>query len=84
MERKKGLRGKQTRIEDDLTWEERKMKWKISEIAVEERKKGNRVWTSYGRIRINEVWWKWDEEEGVLKNWKGEIGMEKSEKGEGL
>ena len=73
-----------TRIEDDLTWEERKMKWKISEIAVEERKKGNRVWTSYGRIRINEVWWKWDEEEGVLKNWKGEIRMEKAEKGEGL
>lgn len=82
MERKKVLRGKRVRIEDDLTWEERKMKWKLAEIAEGEKKKGNKVWTSYGRIKINEVWWKWEEEEGVLKNWRGEIReeIEKMEK----
>jgi len=25
----------------------------------------------YGKIKIDEVWWKWDEEEEVLKNWRG-------------
>ncbi|KMQ90799.1 hypothetical protein RF55_9408 [Lasius niger] len=82
MEKKKELRGKATRIEDDLTWEERKMKWKIGEIANEERKRGNRVWTAYGRIRINECWWKWDEEEGKLKNWRGEMREDNEEMGE--
>lgn len=82
MEKKKGLKGKVIRIDDDLTWEERKMKWKIGEIANEERRRGNRVWTAYGRIRINDCWWKWDEEKGTLKNWKGEIRKESDEKGE--
>jgi len=47
------------------------------------RRKGNRVWAGYGRIRINESWWRWDEEKGRLKNWKGEIRKETVEKGEG-
>jgi len=37
MEKKKGLRGRAVRIEDDLTWGERRMKWRIGEIAEEER-----------------------------------------------
>lgn len=80
MEKKRKLKGRKERIEDDLTWEERKMKWKVEEIA-EERRKGNRVWTGYGKIRINEKWWKWDEEEGCLRDWKGERRGEE-EKGE--
>lgn len=43
MESKKGLRGRAIRIENDLTWGERKMKWRIEEIAKEKRKKGNKV-----------------------------------------
>ncbi|KMQ90625.1 hypothetical protein RF55_9593 [Lasius niger] len=81
MEKKKGLKGKMTRIEDDLTWGEKRMKWKIGEIAEEERRKGNRVWTGYGKIRINEGWWRWDEEKGRLKNWRGEIRGEGEDKG---
>jgi len=45
MEKKKELKGKKIRIEDNLTWGERRMKWRIGEIAEEERRKGNRVWT---------------------------------------
>lgn len=83
MEKKRKLKGRKERIEDDLTWEERKMKWKVEEIAEKERRKGNRVWTGYGKIRINEKWWKWDEEEGCLRDWKGERRGEEEEKGEG-
>ncbi|KMQ90682.1 hypothetical protein RF55_9533 [Lasius niger] len=72
MEKKKVLKGKMTRIEDDLTWGERRMKWKIGEIVEEERRKGNRVWTEYGKIRINKGWWRWAEEEGRLNNWRGD------------
>ncbi|KMQ83947.1 hypothetical protein RF55_18740 [Lasius niger] len=54
MEKKKRLKGRKIRIEDDLTWEERKIRWKIREIAKEERRKGSRVWIGYGKIRINE------------------------------
>lgn len=83
MERKKGLRGSKVRIEDDLTWEERKIKWKIREIAEEERNKGSRVWTGYGKIKINEIWWRWDEERGELRDWRGESRKEVGEnKGE--
>lgn len=53
--RKKGdLRGRKKRIGEDLTWRERKLRWKLEEIAREEERKGSRVWINYGRIRINE------------------------------
>ncbi|KMQ86170.1 hypothetical protein RF55_14931 [Lasius niger] len=83
MEKKKRLMGRKIRIEDDLTWEERKIRWKIREIAEEERRKGNRVWIGYGKIRINECWWRWDEEVGKLMNWRGEIREESIRPGEG-
>ncbi|KMQ87386.1 hypothetical protein RF55_13340 [Lasius niger] len=82
MEKKKGLKGKKIRIEDDLTWKERKIRWKIREIAKEERRKSGRVWIEYGKIRINECWWKWDEDVGKLTNWKGEVREESARVGE--
>lgn len=39
MERKGKLKGRRVKIEDDLTWGERKMKWRIEETAETERKK---------------------------------------------
>lgn len=39
-------------------------------MAREEEKRGSRVWIEYGKIRINERWWKWDDEEEVLRNEK--------------
>lgn len=37
--KKRNLKGRKERIEDDLTWKERKMKWKIEEIEKEENRK---------------------------------------------
>lgn len=75
MEKKKELKGKRVRIDDDLTWGERRMRWKIGEIAEKERKKGNRVGIGYGKIRINDCRWRGREaqklEGGVKKRGNG-------------
>lgn len=90
-EKKKMLRGRKERITDDLTWKERRMRWKLEEIAREEERKGKRVWISYGKLKIDGIWWGWDENEEVLKIWesngrlegKGKRGNKKTEQGEG-
>lgn len=69
MKKKRRLKGGKMRITDDLTWRERKIKWKLEEIARSEEGRGKKVWVSYGKIRIGEEWWIWDEE--VLKDGKG-------------
>ncbi|XP_036143369.1 golgin subfamily A member 6-like protein 7 [Monomorium pharaonis] len=79
--RKKTLKGREERILEDWTWKERRMRWRLEKIARVEEEKGNRVWLGYGRIRIGDYWWKWDEEEEVLRNEKGELRIE--EGGEG-
>lgn len=61
---------------EDLTWREKKMRCRIEEIAREEERRGNRVWMGYGRIRINEHWWRWDKMAEVLKDGKGNIRAE--------
>ena len=43
--------------------------------------KGERTWVGQGRIKIGEKWWKWDEEEEVLKDGNGRV--RKTEEGEG-
>lgn len=68
MERERALKGRAVRIADDWTWKERKMQWRLKEIAAKEERNGRRVWVSYGRIRIDEEWWKWDEEKEVLRD----------------
>lgn len=80
---KKKLRGREERILEDWTWKERKMRWSLEKIARAEEEKGIRVWIGYGRIRIGESWWRWDEEEEVLKNERGEVRVEDSGKEEG-
>lgn len=76
---RKKLRGRRERIMEDWTWKERRMRWKLEEIARIEEREGKRTWIGYGRIRIEEQWWRWDEEEEVLKdgggnNWKAGEG----------
>jgi len=39
-------------------------------------RKGRKVWMSYGGIKIDEKWWRWDEEEEVLINGKGMMRKE--------
>ncbi|XP_011864665.1 PREDICTED: uncharacterized protein LOC105560291 [Vollenhovia emeryi] len=52
MEKKRNLRGRPERISEDLTWKERKIKWKLGEIARGEEEKGRKAWIKGGRIRI--------------------------------
>lgn len=73
MIKKSGLKGRKERIVDDWTWKERKMRWKLEEIARTEMGKGKRVWIGYGRIKIEEKWWRWMEKEEVLVDEKGVI-----------
>ncbi|XP_011702471.1 PREDICTED: trichohyalin-like [Wasmannia auropunctata] len=73
MKSKKKLKGRKERVMEDLTWRERKMRWNLEEIARKEGRKGKKVWIGYGRIQIEEQWWKWDEEEEVLRDGKGRM-----------
>ncbi|XP_011861568.1 PREDICTED: coiled-coil domain-containing protein 70-like [Vollenhovia emeryi] len=73
LEMKSKLKGKKERIGEDLTWRERKMKWKLEEIAREEEKEGKSVWIRYGRVRIDNIWWRWDEDEEVLRDGNGNV-----------
>jgi len=40
--------------------------------------KGRKVWIGYEMIKIDERWWKWDEDEEVLIDKKGMIRGESS------
>jgi len=54
MEKKKNLRGRKERILEDLLWRERRVRWRLGEIAKMEEAKGRRVWVRGGRIRIGD------------------------------
>lgn len=43
-EKKKKLIGRKERIVENWTWKERKMRWRLEEIAREEEGKGRKVW----------------------------------------
>ena len=80
MGKKNRLRGRGEIITEDLTWRERKIRWRLMEIAKKEEAKGNRAWVKGGRIRLEGKWWKWNEEEETLEE---EGGMNrKDERGE--
>ncbi|EFN83458.1 vicilin-like seed storage protein At2g18540 [Harpegnathos saltator] len=81
MRRRKEIMEKGIKVEDDLTWKERKMRWNLKEIAREERGKGKNVWVKYGRIQIRGKWWKWDEKEEKLRDNEEGIRTEKEEGG---
>jgi len=88
LERRRLLRGRKEKVTEDWTWEERKMRWKLEEIARREERRGKQVRIGYGRIKIGEQWWKWDEEEEVLrdrgKEREGEQGEEAGREREGV
>lgn len=77
-----GLKGRKERIMDSWTWKERKIRWKLEEIARKEMSKGKKVWIGYDKIRIEEKWWRWMEEEEVLVDERGMIREEN--KGESI
>ena len=78
MEKKRGLKGRKERIEDDLTWRERKMMWRLWEMARKEEREGRRVWVKYGRIWMDGKWWRWDERSEELRGEGG--GYEEGER----
>lgn len=82
MKRRREIKDKEIRIDDDLTWKERKMRWNLEEVARREREKGKRVRVSYGKIQIEGKWWKWEEEEERLRDNEGLIWKEQGEEKE--
>lgn len=83
MLRKRNLRRRKKRVLEDWTWKERRMRWKLDEIARKEENNGKRVRVGYGKIRIEEHWWRWDEEEEVLRDFRGRVRVEgQGEEGE--
>src|SRR5436190_8292910 len=74
MEKKRLLKGRKERIDDDLTWQERRIRQKLIEIAIGEERKGKRVSVGRGWVRIDGKWWNWVEEEEGLKTREGKDG----------
>lgn len=56
MKNKNKLKGGNIYIENDLTWDERKIQEKISRWGKEERGKGKDIKIGLGKVRINGVW----------------------------
>lgn len=48
MEKKRRLRGRKKRIDDDLIWEERKNRWKMRKVARRQERECRKIWTERG------------------------------------
>jgi len=79
MRKRRDLTDKKVRIDDDLTLKERRIRWRLEDIARRERGKGKRVRVGYGKLLIEERWWRWVEEEKRLKDTEGRIWGEQGE-----
>lgn len=44
LEKQRNLKGKKERNMEDWTWKERRMRWKLEEIAGKEEREGRRTW----------------------------------------
>lgn len=83
MRKKGGLKEKEERIEDDWTWKERTMQWRLEEIARDERRRNRRVMVRCARMWIEGKWWQWNEERERLVDEKGgKRGREEIGRGE--
>lgn len=49
-------------VDEDLTVEERRVRWRIVETARRERAKGKRVVAKNRELWVERIRWKWDEE----------------------
>lgn len=83
------LKGREVWIEEDLTWEERRIKWKIGQVALKEKLKGKKIRVGQQGIWIEETWWRWDEGRDELTEdrkggWggRGEMAKKEGAKGE--
>lgn len=56
LRKKKGLKGENIWIEEDLTWKERQSRWKLNEVARVEERRGARIFI--GNNKVDEEWWR--------------------------
>lgn len=55
---KRKLKGRKERISEDLTWRERKIRWRMGEIVKKEASKERRILVKGIRMRIEGQWWR--------------------------
>lgn len=72
MQNKWKLKGSEIWLNDDLTWEERRVRWKVTQVARKEQGEGRKVRIGQGRIWIEGEWWMWDEERGEFRDTRGQ------------
>lgn len=77
MRAKNRLKGEKIFIENDLTWEERKVQEKIYRWVKEERSNGREIKVGYARVNIEGRWIKWGDIERKLERKGGEVLREK-------
>lgn len=82
MRNKYKLKGEQFFIENDLTWEERKIQGRISKWAKVRREKGDDIKVAIGKVRIKGKWIFWEELERKMDK-EREEGRDKIEEGGG-
>lgn len=77
MRRKSNLAGSGIWIEDDLTEREKQVQEWLERLGREERQMGHEVRVGYMKVRVDELWYIWSEEEGRLldENFQGEGGQ---------
>lgn len=83
LRKKRSLVGKKIWIDEDLSWEVRRVRWRLREIAREEEEKGRKTWVAHERIRIDGEWWRWDKERQVLLDGGGRTRGERRAKKNG-
>lgn len=81
MRNKFKLKGDRIYIENDLSWEERKIQEKINKWAKGQKEKGLEVKVGVGRVRVRGIWRPWAEMEREEEE-KEMGGREKEKKGE--
>lgn len=64
----------------NLTWNERKTRWRLRQIALKKEVKGRRVWIGKEELKIDGKWWRWDEVKEELsdegeRRWETEVEM---------
>lgn len=77
MRAKNRLKGEKIFIENDLTWEERKVQEKIYRWVKEERSNGREIKVGFARVNIEGRWIKWGDIERKLERKGGEVLREK-------
>ena len=73
MEARRKLKGRRERIDDDLTEEERRARWKVEREAEKEREGGKKVQVEYMKMWVNGKMRRWDE---LWERWCDEQGNE--------